>query len=276
MNSPSHDFELTRIPRPRWNVLDVMAVATPHTLPVPMVFDIDVSWAEKLRARYLELGHKISFTAILLKAISIAQREHPLTRTHAIPLGKLVTMNRICSGFTVEREVDGTPAVFFGTIKNSDSKPLIEIARELRSYAQDDMKSIPQLNLQMRSLDVPGWVRRFIMHMCVWSPRLRQKLIPATFGISSVGKWGCKTGTPPSLCTTTFGVGEVEERPVVVNRQVHIRPMVTLTYVFDHKILDGGPACRFMKDVTDLLQGGMETYVAEELELLAGARLRAA
>jgi pyruvate/2-oxoglutarate dehydrogenase complex dihydrolipoamide acyltransferase (E2) component len=266
-------FEFSDVPRPRWNVIDVMTVVAPSAMPVPLFFDIDVSWAEALRKRYLELGYKVAITAILLKAIAIAQRDHPLTRTHQLPTGKLVTFNEITAGFTVERIVSGTPAVFFGTIKNVDSKSILEIAGELRAYGQDPIKSIPQLDLQARCLEFPRWVLKLILHLSVWSPLVRLKVLPATFGVSSVGRWGCKTGTPPCLTTTTFGVGEVTDRPVVVDGQVEVRPVISVTYVFDHRIIDGAPACRFMKNVIDLLQGSMENYVHDELELLRSSPL---
>lgn len=265
-------FEYTDVPRPRWNVIDVMEVVAPPAMPVPLSFDIDVSWAEALRKRYFELGHKVAITAILLKAIALAQREHPMTRTHQLPTGKLVTFNQITAGFTVERIISGTPAVFFGTIKDADSKTILEIAKELRAYAQDPVDSIPQLKLQVQCLEYPRWVRKLIMHLCVWIPRVRMAVIPASFGVSSVGRWGCKTGQPPCLTTTTFGVGEVEKRPLIVNGEVEARPVISVTYVFDHRIIDGAPACRFMKAVMDLLQGAMEPFVKDELDELKAAK----
>jgi pyruvate/2-oxoglutarate dehydrogenase complex dihydrolipoamide acyltransferase (E2) component len=270
-NDFGKSFEYCDIPNPRFNVLDVMTVAMPPGMPVPLLFDIDLSWAEALRKRYLERGHKVHVTAILLKAFGIAQREHPFTRTNQLPTGKLVTFNEITAGLTVERIVSGTPAVFFGTIKNVDCKSILEIAAELLAYAQDPIDSLPQLGLQVQSLKYPRWVRQLIMHLCLWSPRVRLKVIPATFGLTSLGRWGCKSGIPPCLTTTTFGVGEVEDRPVIVNGKAEVRPVVSVTYVFDHRIIDGAPACRFMKEVIDLLQGGLESYVCDELELLRSA-----
>lgn len=261
-------YEFSDVPRPRFSVLDVMDVVLPRAMPVPLFFDIDLSWAEALRKRYLDLGHKIAITTVLVKAIGIAQREHPLTRTLRIPNGKLVTFNDITAGFTVERIVSGTPAVFFGTIKNTDTKSILEIAKELRSYGQDPIDTLPQLDLQVRCLQFPRWVGKLALNLCIWIPRVRLKLIPATFGMSSVGRWGCKTGIAPCLATVTFGVGEVQDRPVAVDGRVEIRPVVSITLNFDHRIIDGAPSCRFMKDVTDLLQGGLEEYVKDELELL--------
>lgn len=83
----------------------------------------------------------------------------------------------------------------------------------------------------------------------------------ATFGLSSLGKWGIKGLIPPCVSTSTFGVGEVEERAVVRGGQIEIRPMLTIILNFDHRIIDGAPAARFMSDVKKLLEGGLENYV---------------
>ncbi len=266
MKSESNkSFEYSKVPSPRWNVIDVMEVAGPPSIAVPLFFDVDLSWAESLRKTYKELGHKIAITTILIKAFAIAQREHPLTRTNQLANGKLVTFNQITAGFTVERIIAGSPAVFFGTIKDADKKTLLEIADELRAHSQDSVHDIPQLALQIQCLKFPRWVRKLVMHGVLWSPHIRLKVIPATFGMSSVGRWGCKTGIAPCLTTTTFGVGEVEDRPIAVNGRVEVRPVVTISYVFDHRIMDGAPACRFMKDVRDLLQGALADYVQDEL-----------
>jgi len=40
-----------------------------------------------------------------------------------------------------------------------------------------------------------------------------------------------------------------------------VRPMMTITLNFDHRIIDGGPAARFVGDVKRLLEGGLENYM---------------
>jgi hypothetical protein len=66
---------------------------------------------------------------------------------------------------------------------------------------------------------------------------------------------------PPCVTTSTIGVGEVEERAVVRDGRIEIRPMVTIILNFDHRLMDGAPAARFMSDVKKLLEGGMENYI---------------
>ncbi|HNM51453.1 MAG TPA: 2-oxo acid dehydrogenase subunit E2, partial [Candidatus Obscuribacter sp.] len=99
-----------------------------------MFCDVDMTWAENLRKTLKAYGQKVTVTAILLKAIGIAQRAHPESRTALLPWGKTVTFNDIVAGFTVERVIGQQPAVFFGAIDNPDTKSVEEIAGELRQY----------------------------------------------------------------------------------------------------------------------------------------------
>jgi pyruvate dehydrogenase E2 component (dihydrolipoamide acetyltransferase) len=50
----------------------------------------------------------------------------------------------------------------------------------------------------------------------------------------------------------------------VRNGKIEIRPMMTITLNFDHRMIDGAPAARFLQDVKSLLEGGLEQYVLDE------------
>lgn len=86
----------------------------------------------------------------------------------------------------------------------------------------------------------------------------------ATFGLSSLGKFGIKAIIPPCASTSTFGVGAMEERPVVREGKIEIRQIFTLTLNFDHRAIDGAPAARFLKDIIGLLEGGLEQHLPAE------------
>jgi hypothetical protein len=263
-NFTTHD-----IPRPRWNVLDLINVINKGSVPTLMTCDIDMTWAETLRSQLKEMGYRTTVTAILLKAIAIAQRSHPESRTTRLPWGRLVTFRDIVAGFTVERFIGSQPAVFFGAIENADTKPVVDIARELKAYAEADLGDVDHLDIQNRFNNMPWLFRRFILFMGKRYPAIRLKYMNATFGLSTLGKFGVKMLVPPNVTTSTFGVGEVEQRAVVREGKVEIRPMMTLALNFDHTVIDGAPAARFMADVKNLLEGGLEDYIKSELAAFA-------
>lgn len=258
-------FSKTPIPRVRWNVLDLINVVAKGSIPTYLFVDVDMSWAEKLRQEMAERGHKTTITAILLKAISIAQLKHPLSRTGVLPWGGTFTFKEIVAGFTVEKFINGEPAVYFGAIVDPVKKSLEQIASELRSYAESDVTQIPQLDIEHRFTWMPWLFRRFILWLGSTFPSVRLRYQGASFGLSSLGKFGIKMIIPPCVSTSTFGIGEVEDRPVIVNGQLEIRPMMTIVLNFDHRIIDGGPAARFLSDVIKLLEGGLAEHLVTDI-----------
>lgn len=264
--SSSGRFSLSSLARCRWNVLDLINVIGRGSVPTYIFADVDMTWAENLRKRLKEMGYKTTVTAILLKAIAIAQRTHPLSRTTVLPWGKTVLFNNIVAGFTVERFVNSHPAVFFGAIDKADTKSVQEIAAELKSYAEDDMEKVPHLDIQNRFNNMPWLFRRLIIWLGMRYPAVRLKYMGATFGLSSLGKFGIKLLIPPCVSTSTFGIGTVEDRPVVIDGKIEVRPMMTIALNFDHRVLDGAPAARFLKDVIELMEGGLENYLQGEAQ----------
>jgi pyruvate/2-oxoglutarate dehydrogenase complex dihydrolipoamide acyltransferase (E2) component len=267
MESPEKksNFVLGDLPRPRLNVLDLIDVIGHRTIPTYLFCEIDMGWAEEVRKKMKALGLKVTVTAFLLKAIAIAQRSHPESRTAALPWGKTVTFSDIVAGFTVERYIGNQPAVFFGAIEHPDTKSLIEISSELQQYAEAKMNDVRQLSLQSRFNKFPGWLRQSILWAGKRYPKVRLLFQGATFGLSSIGKWGMSGLIPPCVATSTFGVGQIEDKAVVRDGQIVIRPMMTIILNFDHRIIDGGPAARFMTDVKRLLEGGLEHYMSLDM-----------
>ncbi len=79
----------------------------------------------------------------------------------------------------------------------------------------------------------------------------------ASLTVSNLGMYGIRFGTPvinlgePIL----IFVGAVEDRPVAVDGQVIIRPMLTLSIAYDHRVADGVAAARFTQSVKQTLEG---------------------
>ena len=51
-----------------------------------------------------------------------------------------------------------------------------------------------------------------------------------------------------------LGVGRIKSRPVVVGEKIVARPTAWLSLTFDHRLVDGGPAARFLQRVVQLVE----------------------
>jgi 2-oxoglutarate dehydrogenase E2 component (dihydrolipoamide succinyltransferase) len=77
-----------------------------------------------------------------------------------------------------------------------------------------------------------------------------------TFTISNGGVFGSLMGTPiinlPQ--TAVLGLHAIKDKPVVVNGQIVIRPMMYLALTYDHRLLDGREAVQFLVKVKNFIE----------------------
>ncbi|NUS72928.1 MAG: 2-oxo acid dehydrogenase subunit E2 [Corynebacteriales bacterium] len=87
-----------------------------------------------------------------------------------------------------------------------------------------------------------------------------------TFTISNIGVFGVDAGTPiiPPGEAAILALGAVRERPWVVDGQLEVRRVCTLSLSFDHRIVDGEQGSKFLRDIGDFLED-------PALRMLAGA-----
>jgi pyruvate dehydrogenase E2 component (dihydrolipoamide acetyltransferase) len=84
----------------------------------------------------------------------------------------------------------------------------------------------------------------------------RADLEEGTFTISNLGMFRVERFTavlnPPQAAIVA--VGATEEKPIALDGEVVVRPMLTLTATFDHRAVDGAPAAEFLQTVKELLE----------------------
>jgi len=83
-----------------------------------------------------------------------------------------------------------------------------------------------------------------------------QDLLGSTFTISNLGPYGVEIFAPvinPPQ-TAIIGFGTTEKRPIIINENLVVKHMATLSLVFDHRVVDGVPAAEFLRDVKRLLE----------------------
>lgn len=251
---PSVPIQFSKLSRLRSNVLDLLNFFGKQALTCHLFCDIDMSRVERLRHEMQAEKHRITATACLLKAIALAQKELPASRTYFLPGGRLVTYDEIVAGFTVERQVKGEPVVFFGEIEQPGEKSILELSDELKVYAEAELTTVPKLKQQVLFAEMPCLFRLLVLTLALWFPFLRLKCMRATFGLSSLGALGITAACGPSVCTSVFGVGAVEQRVVVVDDKPAIKPMLTLALSYDQRAMDGGQAAFLMSKVRNYLE----------------------
>ena len=203
--------------------------------PVPHFFltaDVDMTRAAELRRQLNELGldTRISFNDIVIKATALALVHHP--ECNAWWGGDHVRRhNRAHIGVAVAID-DGliTPVV-----RDAHARPIAEISGEVRELAA-----------LARAKRLPP-----------------ERYTGSTFSISNLGMFGIEQFTgvinPPEA--GILAVGAVEERPVVVEGRVAVRPRMRMTMSCDHRVIDGAQGARFLATLKELLEKPLSVLV---------------
>ncbi len=211
---------------------DHMIMSRRVSAHVNSLFEVDFSRVAQLRSakkrEYAERGVNLTFLAFIVKAVADNLRKHPVVNS-AVMGDATVFRRDINIGIAVALDW----GLIVPVIRNADELALIGVARAINDLGE---------RARTKKLS-PDEVQR------------------GTFTITNPGGFGSYAGTPiinqPQVAI--LGVGAIEKRPSVVTLPdgtdgLAVRTKGMLTMAYDHRIVDGADADRFLADVKGMLQ----------------------
>ena len=204
-------------------------VMSKHTSPhVTTVMEVDMLKVQQHRDRNKELfakqGIRLTYTAYFVAATSTALRLFPLVNSSWTDNG-LLLKNSINIGLATSLDEDG---LIVPVIKQADQYSLSGLAKSIEDLANRAR------NKQLKPDDVQG----------------------GTFSITNHGTAGSLFATPVinQPQAGILGVGAIKKRVIVIDDAIAIRPMVYLSFTFDHRIIDGSTADNFLAKIVSELE----------------------
>jgi 2-oxoglutarate dehydrogenase E2 component (dihydrolipoamide succinyltransferase) len=200
---------------------------------VTTFFEIDMSHVDKLRhkhkAAYEERsGVKLTYLPFILKATVDALKAFPILNS-SVEGDAIVYRHDINLGLAVALDW----GLIVPVVRNADEKNVLGLARAVNDLAERARSK------RLKVDEVQG----------------------GTFTVTNPGVFGSLIGTPiinqPQVAI--LGVGTIEKRPVVRDDAIAIRTMSYFALSFDHRIVDGSDADRFMAHIKKGLQEFDET-----------------
>lgn len=190
--------------------------------------EVDLTAVNELRARYKdrfekEHGVKLGFMSFFVKASIEALKKFPV----------------------INASVDGTDIIYheyydIGVAVSTDRGLMVPIVRDadVKSFA-DIEKEIAQYAKKAREGTIAI-----------------EDLTGGTFTITNGGVFGSLLSTPivNAPQSAILGMHKTQERPMVVNGQIAIRPMMYLAVTYDHRIIDGREAVQFLVAIKEGLE----------------------
>jgi pyruvate/2-oxoglutarate dehydrogenase complex dihydrolipoamide acyltransferase (E2) component len=238
------------VPRNRQVVLDLLTRSA-RRFPVHGLVEFDVGQAS---SRLAGSEPPVSWTGFVVATMARAVALHP--GMNARRAGhRVLLFDRVDVGATVERHTGAGAVLDAVTIRDADHKSCAAISEELRraKHAQDQAPARCGLAAQVARL--PGPVRRSAIRLAGTRPQVAATFGPAV-GVTSLGMFSRGGGwaIPIAPLTLVATVGGIVDRPVVRDGLIVARPMLPLTLTFDHAVIDGAPAARFVETLRDLTE----------------------
>jgi pyruvate/2-oxoglutarate dehydrogenase complex dihydrolipoamide acyltransferase (E2) component len=179
-------------------------------------------WAPKLEAQ----GIKLTFMPFFIKAAVFALKEFPWVNGSVSPQGDAMVLKHYYNiGMAVGRDEKG---LIVPNLKDCDRKNLVQLANEVNDLAARAR------NDRLGPDDIQG----------------------GTFSITNAGVFGAINSSPvinvPEVAI--MGVHKIVERPIVRNGQIVVAPMMNASIGFDHRVVDGELAVKFLRRVCELLE----------------------
>lgn len=190
--------------------------------------EVDLSQVIELRSRHQDgfeakHGVRLGFMSLFVKAAVASLKDIPAA--NAFIDNTDIIYHEYCD---VGIAVSSPRGLVVPIVRDAQDKSLADIEKEIRQFAEKAKKG----TLTM------------------------EELSGGTFTITNGGVFGSLVSTPivnPPQ-SAILGMHKIQERPVAVNGQVVIRPMMYLALTYDHRIIDGREAVTFLVGIKDSLE----------------------
>lgn len=190
--------------------------------------EIDMSYVMDLRSKHQQKftekhGLKLGFMSFFTKAVAIAMDFHPMVNAQ-MDGDEIISPKFVDVGIAVS-----TPkGLMVPIVRNAESKSIAQIEIEIKELAE---------KARNKKISV-------------------EELTGGTFTITNGGVFGSLLSTPiinPPQ-SAILGMHNIVDRPVAVNGQVVIRPMMYIALSYDHRVIDGKDSVGFLVKVKELIE----------------------
>jgi pyruvate dehydrogenase E2 component (dihydrolipoamide acetyltransferase) len=187
----------------------------PHST---IMMSVDTSKAALVHERL-----QVSYTAIIVGAATKALAENPIINS-TVEGDEIKIFEDVNVGVAVATE----HGLVVPVIRNADKKSLKEIDAAIKDLTEKARQG------KLKKEEVTG----------------------GTFTVSNLGRYEVEFFTPiinpPEAAI--LGVGKIVEKPVVVDGKVEVKPLMTLSLSYDHRIVDGAPAAKFLQKIKHYME----------------------
>ena len=227
-SGPARQEERVKMTRLRQTIARRLKEAQNTAAMLTTFNDVDMSAVMETRAKYKDLfekkhGVRLGFMGFFTKAAALAARDVPSVNAR-IEGDEIVYHNFL----DVSVAVSAPNGLVVPVVRNADAMSFAEIEKTIADFG----KRAKDGTLKM------------------------DEMTGGTFTISNGGVFGSLMSTPiinPPQ-SAVLGLHRIEDRPIALNGQVVIRPMMYMALSYDHRLIDGREAVTFLKIIKEAME----------------------
>lgn len=218
------------------------------------VTEIDISKPrETINIHFEKTGEKISFTAYIVKSLAKTLQEFPEMNSF-LKGSRLIILDDITISVLVEREFQEEKIPEPLAIYSVQSKSVKQIHNEIRTAQKLEGKNLGDLNKFAWIRFIPRFLLKTFVKLADRNITMAKKY--GKVAVTAVGMFS-KNATwfiPHGTATVMLTVGGISKKPIEENGSLLNREFLSVTASFDHEIIDGAPAARFMTRFTEIME----------------------
>jgi pyruvate/2-oxoglutarate dehydrogenase complex dihydrolipoamide acyltransferase (E2) component len=226
-----------------------------HTVHGLVEFDITES-RKLIRQHRSQTGEAVSFSAYFLSCLGKAIEQDKGMHAYRNGRRQLILFDDVDVNMLFEVEVNGQKTIRPHILRGINRRSIREINAEIQAFQQGHA-SYRESKFIEWFVRLPDFIRRLFLWVLFKNPQLIKDYY-GTVLVTSLGMFGTGTGwgIPVSNHSLQITLGGIGEKPGVVDHRVEVRKYMSATISFDHDVIDGAPAARFIHRLKKLVESG--------------------
>lgn len=259
MTKKQQGYEIVPFPRLRQFIVDSGRIAHRKHI-IRCLVEVDVTKAcQHIRKHKEKSGETLSFTAFVIACLGQAVETNKDVHAYRNWRNQLIIFDDVDVVTYVEVDLEDRKFPLAYIVRAINRKTMQEIQAEIRTV-QASPESSPNAE-RWKSIKwflyLPAMLRNIFYWLVSRSPHAWKRYVGTVY-LTAVGMFGKGNGWGIGYSAHTLGVivGGIGEKPVVREGRIEIGECLSLTVDFDHDVVDGGPAARFMEQFRQLIENG--------------------
>jgi hypothetical protein len=260
LTGPYHVVDITPARRVWLNTLDMSW----RTHNIYGLLEVDVTVPRRFIAEHKALtGETLSFTGYISYCLASAVDEDKAVQAYLKGRKQMLMFDNVNVGLMVEGKIGEKRALMGHVIRDANHKTYQEIHQEIRTVQSTPVPPSRGMPAWFRKAMLLPWPLPGLVKTLLTTSMRRNPAIPVamagTVSVTAIGMFGkghSGWGISPTPSSLALVVGSTAWKPAVVDGRIEPREILHLTVMFDHDIVDGGPAARFTQRLVELIESG--------------------